>query len=523
MTAQLPGHDEAVVESDRPADIAADVPWRRLDAKVIWVDAIRVVVSVLPAGIAVVVVGVDVSLSALWPVIAIAVIGVIGAANDVLRWVKTRYRVTDEYVERRTGLLVRKYRSIRRDRIRSVDAQAKLRHRLARLRKVTIGAGQQSAAMESALSLDAVSRDTAEWLRTELLLRRRGPGHQPASAEDMPAADVGDVYARIRWSWIGYNLFNVWAYVMAIGLLWGAFWLGQTFGLDPGGFVVGLADWDALGWGWTIAVAAVVVGVIGVIGLAVKFVSENWNFVLARVPADGGTVLQTSHGLFRTREVNRDDNRLRGVLISEPLLWRWMRMADTSVITTGLSVWSTASTVVPRGPRSVARRVAAAVLARDSADSPFEVPLLRHPGSALRRRLLWASLFTAAIAGLLGWLGTLVAAIPGSAWWMTAAALGPLLIGLAVGSYRALGHAIAGSYVVVRSGVMAWATAALQRRAVSGVALRQSLLQRRLGLMSVSVSTAAGYGVYGAPDADAAEAVVFADEASGGLLAPFRI
>jgi putative membrane protein len=522
MTAQLPGHDVAVVESDRPVASATEVPWRRLDAKMIWVDAIRVLLSLLPAGIAILVVGVGVSLGSLWPALVIAVVGLVGATHDVLRWIVTRYRVTDEYVERRTGLLVRKYRSIRRDRIRSVDAKAKLRHRVARLRKVTIGAGQQNVAFEAALSLDAVSRDTAEWLRSELLLRRHGAGQRDGAATEAAPDDAGDVYARLRWSWIGYNLFNVWAYVMAIGLLWGAFWLGQTFGLDLGGFVLGLADWDALGWGLTIAIAAVVVGVIGVIGLAANFVSENWNFVLARVPADGGTVLRTTQGLFRTREINRDDNRLRGVLISEPLLWRWMRMADTSVITTGLSVWSTASTVVPRGPRSVALQVAAAVLERGPAGSPFEMPLPRHPGAALRRRLLWATLVSVAIVGLVGWIGSL-AGFAGSTWWITALVLWPTLLGLAAGSYLALGHAVAGEYVVMRSGVMAWATAALQRRAVSGVALRQSLLQRRLGLMTVAVSTAAGYGAYSAPDASESGAIEFADEASGGLLAPFRV
>lgn len=61
-----------------------------------------------------------------------------------------------------------------------------------------------------------------------------------------------------------------------------------------------------------------------------------------------------------TREVNRDDRRLRGVQIAEPVLWRWMGMAATRVITTGLSIWSTSrpATILPRGPIGVARPVA---------------------------------------------------------------------------------------------------------------------------------------------------------------------
>lgn len=79
--------------------------------------------------------------SALWPVIGIAAFGVIGAVTDAWRWVFTRYRVTNSHVERRTGVVVRSYRSVQRGRIRTVDIDAKLRHRLAGLRVGNIGAG----------------------------------------------------------------------------------------------------------------------------------------------------------------------------------------------------------------------------------------------------------------------------------------------------------------------------------------------------------------------------------------------
>ncbi|MGH3683448.1 MAG: PH domain-containing protein, partial [Natronosporangium sp.] len=66
-------------------------------------------------------------------------------------------------------------------------------------------------------------------------------------------------------------------------------------------------------------------------------------------------------------------------------------------------------------------------------------------------------------------------------------------------------------------------TAALQTRAVVGWRLRQSLLQRWLGLASLTATTAAGNGQCQALDLPAADAVALADRAVPGRLAPFVI
>lgn len=504
---------------DRPAD--DEVPWQRLDTRVVWVDSAKTVLSLVPAGVAIAFFGAEISWSSMGPILAATAFGVIGGLADLLRWVKTRYRITDEYVERRTGLLVRKHRSIRRDRIRSVDTSAKLRHKLAGLRVVTVGAGQHSAAGEAALMLDAVRAETAQRLRQELLYG--GPAERPidgTEAAPVPPRDE-QVFARLERSWVFYNMFSIWAFLMAAGLLWGTYWSLQMFGVDSAGFVSGLADWDAVGTAWTVVIAVATAGVIGVVGLAVNFFTENWRFVLARVPGDRGTVLRTTQGLFKTREVNRDDNRLRGVQLDEPLLWRWMGMADAAVISTGLSIWSTtpSARILPRGPVSVARRVAGQVL--QTGQSPLDRPLRPHPRRALRRRVGWALMATAVVTGLLAWLTTLIDAMPDRVW-PAGLGLAPITLALAVVAYRALGHTVVDGYLVTRSGAWSRSTAALQGRAVVGVTFRQSLLQRRLRLATVEVTTAAGLGAYTTPDVAAADAVDLADSAVPGLLAPFR-
>lgn len=502
--------DDAVIETAEPAG-RDDVPWLRLDARMIAVDLAQTVLSLTPTAVAVWVFGVDASWESLWPLLLAGAFGVLGAVRNALRWAFTRYRVTDEYVERRTGVFVRRYRSVRRDRIRSVDTTARLRHRVAGLRVVLVGAGQQLAAMESALALDAVSRRDADALRAALL------AVSPVAEGAEPPAE--DVMARFRPWWVVYHVVGGWSFVTAAGLLWGAYGIAATFGVDAAGWLEDLVDRSALGTVGTIAAAVVVTAVVGAVGMGVAFLTTSWGFELARVPGEHGTQLRTRQGLLTTREVNRDDRRLRGVQVSEPVLWRWMGMADTQVLTTGLSILSTSqpATVLPRGPASVAWPVARRVLGADP--DPLRATLTPHPRRALRRRLWWATATAVVITAALGWL-VVHGVLPAAALW---AGGGLWVVGLfgAVVAYRALGHTISGAFLVVRSGFLSRATTALRRDAVSTVALRESVLQRRLGLRTVSLMTAAGYGVYEAPDVAVDEALAFAVDAAPGLLDPF--
>ncbi|APU19961.1 PH domain-containing protein [Actinoalloteichus sp. GBA129-24] len=526
-----------------------DVPWRRLDLRMVWIDLLMMVLSLVPFVLATVVFDVVIDESAIWPTAILGVVGVGSALADLLRWVKTRYRITDERVEYRSGLLVRTYRSVRRDRIRSIDTTAKLRHRVFGLRVVDVRAGAQAAAGEAELVLDAVSRAEAEALRRELTgvgTRERaadaagetGPGPAdavPATSPPRLDAEPGDgvplgaqaadsagpetLLSSFRPQWLVHNVFSVWGFVAAAGLLWGAHWLSVSFGLDLTGDVVTFVDGLNLPVVTLVLLGIVAAGVLGSIALTVNFFAENWRFRLSRVPGAQSTVLHTSQGLFKTREINRDDRRLRGVEISEPLFLRWLRTADTTVISTGLSEGSTsenaAAAILPRVPVAEARRVAGAVLGDDR---PFATRPIRHPRAALRRRAGWAVVVTALVAGLLAWLGATVPVIPDCAWQ---AGLGVLPIGLlcAVVTYRSLGHALVGDHLVTRSGLTR-TTAVLRREAVIGWTIRQSVLQRRLGLMTVGATTAAGYGLYAAVDLGSPEALRFARSATPELLRP---
>ncbi|GAB3437980.1 PH domain-containing protein [Actinophytocola sediminis] len=495
-----------------------------LDARVIWVDLVRMLLSLVPLAVTTVVAGGAVDGSVLWPAAIIGVAGVAAAISDVLRWAKTRYRITDELVEVRTGLVVRTHRSIRRDRIRSVDTTAKLRHRLAGLRIVEIRAGDRTAGGKSAsLRLDAVSASTAARLQAELPAGTRAAAAKPAPeqaaaepAEQVPAAEA--VLATFRWRWLPYNAFTIWAFLTAAGLGWGAYWFGNSVGVDLAEFVVGAFDRADLPTGWTIVLAVLAAGTVGVVGVGAAFVAEQWAFRLVRADTPNGTVLRTSHGLFRTRRIDRDEGRLRGVELRRRLLWRWTSATETSVVSTGLtgSSWSTGgATVLPMAPLADAMRVATAVL-RD--DRPLRAPLRAHPAAALRRRLGWAAMICGVLTGAL-WLLGRVTALPANLW-LAGVGLSPVAAGLAVLAYRSLGHAVVGRHLVTSSGLNR-STVVLSRDAVIGVTFRQSVLQRRLGLVTLRTTTAAGRGSYPTPDLHVADGVALADTTVPGLLTPY--
>ncbi|GIF66198.1 hypothetical protein Ais01nite_42330 [Asanoa ishikariensis] len=471
--------------------------WQRLDRKVIAVDLVRAAVSLVPTAIAAGVLGLEPGDA--WPAIVVAVIGVLRAAADLARWATTRYRITPDRVEVRSGLFVRNERWIARDRIRSVGSDARLTNRLFGLRVVTVGAGLTGVAgATAALRIDAVSAATA--LRLHEMLDATAEQAEPGQP-GQPAPPAGQLLAKFEPSWIFYNVLSIWVVFAGAGLSWGGYWLGRLFGYDALEHARDLAGGAPIGW--VIALGALGFLLVGSAGLVVGFVTSHWNFRLTRNPG----VLRTTQGLLRTASVDREKHRVRGFQIREPQIWRWLGVAESSLITTGVSLWSptAGATILPRGPVSVARAVAADILRTDA----LTRPLRPAPPAALRRRLVRALFWAAAATAVV-----IVAGGPSLAWVFPA-----LLVVTTAGAvlaYRSLGHAVHDGFLVVRSGVATRQTAMLRRRAVIGWRVKQSFFQRRLGLATVIATTAAGQGAYTAYDIAASDVADLVLVESGG-------
>ncbi|MGH3754442.1 MAG: PH domain-containing protein [Pseudonocardiaceae bacterium] len=476
--------------------------WLRLDPRMLAVTPLRQLVGFLPVIAVVLVIGARQDIGGqVYGLLA----GVLVVLAGVLRWLTTRYRITTERVELRSGLLFRTTRSVPRDRIRSVDVTAGPVHRLFGLSVVRIGTGERTDGDGSGgLTLDAVSTIEADRMRRRLL-ERLGAGDLDHSG--VPVAPAATELAALNWSWLRFAPLTA-SSLVAVGAVAGAF--GQLIGevsdvAELGG--VGERLRTAPLW-LGVAAFAVLVLVIALVGSVLIFVEAWWGFRLVR---ELGGTLRTRRGLLTTRSVSLEERRLRGVEVIEPLLLRIGRGARATAVATGLG--GGRATLLPPAPRDEAHRVSAAVLTEDP--SPTRTTLRRHPLVALRRRLVRAVLPVLAGSAVV-WLADVPV-------WVTWATLGllPVAVLLALDAYRNLGHALTSRYFITRHGAGARATVALQRSGVIGWTVSQSFFQRRAGLVTVTATTAAGSGAYHVFDVQSADGLAVAEQAVPGLLGPF--
>jgi putative membrane protein len=483
--------------------------WLRLDARMLAVAPAHEAVRFVPLLVAAALAG-GRRHGQWWLAGALALMLGLGA----LRWLTTRYRVTAERMELRSGLLFRQHRSVPRDRIRTVDVTARLLHRLFGLGVLRIGTGRNEPGNDTELMLDAVSAIEAERLRAVLLDRSAAAGtvveeRTAAPAAGPPAAD-GVELARLSWAWLRFAPLTVLAVASVGALLGGAWQLLDQAGvrIEDLGTARAVLDWLR---GRPVAAAVLsVAGVLlvaGVLGALARYAEVWWDYRLRRQP--GGTLLVT-RGLLTRRSVSLEERRLRGVEVEEPLLLRAGRGARLKALATGTG-GGDRSALLPPAPSAEVHRVAAAVLAAGA--SPAALALRRHPWAALRRRLT-----RAVVPAALGCLGVAVAAgagvLPAWATVPAAAVLLPSAAWLGVDRYRNLGHLLTATHLVIRSGSLVRRTVVLRRSGIIGWRVSRSVLQRAAGLATATAITAAGAGRYDVLDCDPATAAELATTVS---------
>jgi putative membrane protein len=470
-------------------------------------------IRLLPVAVLLLLTGQGDAVGRLWVPLGIALALVLGG---VMRWRTTRYRITADRVELHTGWLRRQRRSVPRDRIRTVDLTAKLVHRVFGLSVVQVGAASGSSPESSGLALDAVSKAEADRLRRELLDRSAAvtPEHPvPPPAEDL---------ARLRWSWLRFAPLTF-SSIAGIGAVLAAVYnVFDDLGVDPRDVpaVDDAAHRLTAAPIWLgVAVVACLLLVVAVIGALLLFAERWYDYRLTREATTEGGALRVKRGLLTRRSLSVSEQRLRGAEIVEPLLLRAGRGAQTRALSAGLSRDAQGGVLQPPAPRAEAHRVASVAL-REQPELATLAPLLRHPRAALRRRLTRALLPATAVVVIAFAVG-LAVPVP----WLGPAGLVllPIALLLALDRYRNLGHRLTPRYLVTRQGSVQRRTVALQRTGVIGWTFRQSVFQRRAGLVEVEAVTAAGAGGYTVLDVSAPDGVALADATVPHLLTPFLI
>ncbi|MCZ2817150.1 PH domain-containing protein [Modestobacter sp. VKM Ac-2984] len=429
-------------------------------------------------------------------VVGITVLSLLGAA---ISWWRFSYTDGDSAVVVTRGLLSRSARTVPNDRIRGVEVEAPVLHRLLGLVRVRIDAAAGSVTSEEELVIDGVTRAEGDRLRHRLLTHAASA--QDSEAGRHAADDPEEELLRFDYRWLVYAplVGSYLAVPLAAGgaLLRAAEELPDQF--QPEFWSPDVSD--------TRIVVRLVVGalLLLILGSIIGSALVNWRFRLLR----RGGALVAVRGLVTRRHTELDIDRIRGCTVSEGLGMRLVGAARVSALVTGLGDATRRGQVLPLGPVELAR-----ALSVELVDHPG--PLHRHPPAARRR-----SIARGTVPGLLVTAagGVLMAT---TGWWSLLAAGGALvLLGIPLGlaRYDALGHVAGPRSFAMRSGWLVRSHTVLQDRAVVGWQVRQSLAQRRAGLVTVLACVGAGSGGYTARDMAADEVPEFAQAASGSWAA----
>jgi putative membrane protein len=426
--------------------------------------------------------------------VVLLILSVPGLIGAIIKYVMFRYGLHADELVLRSGLLNRRHRVIPLARVQNVEVRQGLLQRItgvAELRVETAGTGAEA---EAVLSVLAAPR--AQALRAELLARRRAArtAATPADADAAPAAepeaaDAPEAVAPLAALSTGSlvlagataNEAGVIA-AAAAGLLQFAdrIPLPLLERLDPSGLVNGRG---------VAAVALLVAGVvltflligwvISIVGAVVRY----HGYTLGRT----ATELRKHYGLLTIHETSVPLHRVQAVRIEESLLRRPLGLATLMIETAGGTPGARggAEAFVPLASRDQVPGMIRGIFADlDTASLTFH-PV--HPRSRLRMTRRYLVVLT------LLWLPLMVWAWAGGDWTdaVWPALLLPVPFLLATWQYHHRGFALAPGYVVARSGVLNRVTWIVPDRKLQTLHLRETPFQRRLGLTSLVVDTAA--------------------------------
>lgn len=258
-----------------------------------------------------------------WLLVGVAASIQVALVYGYISWRFTHYRIDGEDLRLETGVLFRRSRRVRLDRLQAVDVVRPLIARalgLAELR-LEVAGGTSSEA-----PLAYLSEPAAQALRAELLARAAGLSHDTPEAPEAVLVTV-PVDRLIK-----SQLLTVGVIVTAVLVL---VLLGLTVGLRQIS-LLGLAVPMALSLGPAL------------IGPIIR----HFDFTVADSP-DG---LRLRHGLLETRAQTVPPGRVQAVRILEPLLWRsrgWCRV-EVNIAGYGGEGQSQTSVLLPVAPREEA-------------------------------------------------------------------------------------------------------------------------------------------------------------------------
>jgi putative membrane protein len=484
-------------------------PWRRLSPRMLLVHPVHELLHQLPLLVGGVVLG-STTGNPLWALAALGLTAMLGVA----RWFTTSYRIEPDEVQLRTGLLQRKVLAVPRSRIRSVQTEARLLHRLLGLTVLRVSTGREAKG-DSVFELDAVEADQVPSLRAILLAESPRPAEQaapngpasphadfpaPSRAPARPASSPGgspapgQVLARWQPSWLRYAPLSVSGLLMIAAAVGAVYQTGVIAALQRSALGrSGMVAAERAGVVASVAVIAAVVLVGSAVLAVLRSLVTYGDLLLVR--QNDANMLYLRHGLLRVREHTYDMRRLRGGTLRQPLLVRGLGGARLDAVMTGIHGAGESSVLLPPCPVATAESVLAALVGDVGPGAGIVAgPLRGHGPMAARRRWGRAMALPVALGGVLAGSATTVGA---PAWlWLVWAALAVCCALLAADRVRALGHRVDARWLVARTGSLERRRDCIATAGIVGWTVRQTPLQRHAGVATLVAATAAGVKRY---------------------------
>lgn len=406
-------------------------------------------------------------------------IAVIVIAAGYVSWWFHSFRLTDEAIEQRKGLLFKQFKQARLDRVQAVDVVQPLVGRLVGLAKLKI---EVAGGTGSGIDLQYLRLAEAEAFRNELLARAggakldRGAGADSGEgATDNPAAQqshapgIGGLQLApspgTARTWVAAAVERllvavpikrtILSVLLSAGTIILAFIVvaGVTASIVAS---VLAAELDLIGIVFGGGAVGGAIAIFGWLAAALGQLNRGLNFKLG-IAADG---VRIAHGLLETTKQTIPPGRVQAVQFTQGLLWRkpdWWRVV---INVAGYHEDPTkVSTLLPVGTRLEALTAMWSVL-----------PDLGDPDPE--------SMFSASLSGTgedNGFINS-----PRSARW-----LDPW-------QWRRLGYKATDSALLIRSGWLGRVLIVVPHQRTQSLEISQGPLQRRLGLATVTVHSTPG-------------------------------
>jgi len=366
------------------------------------------------------------------------VVLVLGLTLAYLSWRMTRYRVTADALELQHGVLSRRQRQARLDRLQAVDIVQPLLARIFGLARLTL---EVAGGGDSRIELSYLTERQAQRLRNHLLAAAAGVRYETEEAPEAPEHLVFEVPLQRLVGSLLLSSVTVWLLLVTAGL------------------AVSVVVFDRFEF-----VAGVLPAALGAGSVIWRRFSTGFGFRVATSP-DG---LRLRHGLLEQRTQTVPPGRVQAVQLRQPLLWRaagwWLvevnvagyggRQNDEKHTDAGL--------LLPVGTRDEAVAVLSFVL------PDLGVTDSEHPGPVV----------DAGLSGRLGEGG--FAASPRRAHWIDP-------IGWSRNGFR-----VTSSALLLRSGVLHRRLDVVPHARTQSCGVTQGPLQRRLGLASFALHSTPG-------------------------------